>query len=158
MSLPGSDRHGGRAGGARAVLGRARRLSGSMVAAALLLAAAGGFVEPRGIAPVVGSAAALAGLVSPLIGYRLFTWSRERIAPGTSHEKACSAFVRATLLSLAVGEGVALFGILAYWLSAMLAALIGVVTLVILAGAIWPTPERLEAFLDAAAPADGDGP
>jgi len=38
----------------------------------------------------------------------------------------------------------------AYWLSAVLAALIGVVTQVILVGVVWPTPERLESFLDAA--------
>lgn len=155
MSHPAPDRTGGRAERERAVLQRARRLSASMAAAALLLAAASSLIEPRGLFPVLGAAAALAGLVSPLIGYRLLAWFRERSGPGASHEAGCAEFLRATILSLAVGEGVALFGIVAYWLSAVLAALIGVVTLVILAGAIWPTPERLEAFLEAGAAAPG---
>lgn len=142
----------------RAVLQRARLLSGAMAAGALALAAATGLAEPRPAVPVLGSAAALAGLVSPLIGYRLFAWLRERVPPGASHAERCAGFLRATLLSVAAGESVALFGIVAYWLSSALAALIGVVTLVILAGAVWPTPERLESFLHAAAPAGGETP
>jgi hypothetical protein len=141
-----------------AVLRQARLLSGATAAGVLALAAATSLVETRPALPVLGSAAALAGLVSPLIGYRLFAWLRERVPPGASHAERCAGFLRATLLSVAAGGSVALFGIVAYWLSAALAALIGVVTLVILVGAVWPTPERLDSFLDAAAPAAGGAP
>lgn len=141
-----------------AVLRQARLLCGAMAAGVLALAAATSLVEPRPAFPVLGSAAALAGLVSPLIGYRLLAWLRERVPPGASHAERCAGFLRATLLSVAAGESVALFGIVAYWLSAVLAALIGVVTLVILVGAVWPTPEKLDSFLDSAAPAGGATP
>ena len=150
MSGSASEREG-------AALLRARVVAGSLVAGVLALAAATSLVETGRTLPHLGSVAALAGLVSPLIGFRLFAWLRERVPPGASHAERCSAFQRATLLALGVGEGTALFGLAAYWLSARPGALIGVVTLVILAGALWPTPERLESFLEAARPAGGDG-
>ena len=44
--------------------------------------------------------------------------------------------------------GIALFGIVAYLLSGAFAALVGVATHMILIGAVWPTPGKLESFLD----------
>jgi len=141
-----------------AVLLRARVLAASLAAGALALAAASGFATTGQAQTHLGSVAALSGLVSPLIGFRLFAWLRERVPPDSSHSARCSAFLRATLLALGVGEGVALFGIVAYWLDAGPGALIGVVTLVILVGALWPGPERLQTFLEAAEAENGATP
>ena len=93
--------------------------------------------------------AALIGLVGLLIGFRLYHWFRDRIAPEASEQARHAAFLRATVASLAVTEAAALFGIVVYWFSGTPFALVGVVTHVILVGAVWPTPERLEVFLDA---------
>ena len=150
MSLPAAGRPDEAREEERAVLRRAVRVAGSLAAGVLALAAASGFIESRSDFPALGSLAALAGLVSPVIGYRLYAWLRERVPPGASHAVRCAGFLRATALSLAVGGTVALFGIVAYGLSSVFAALIGVVTHMILVGAVWPTPERLETFLDAA--------
>jgi hypothetical protein len=139
-----------------AVLAKARTLVASSTGAVLILAAASGLVEPGTSVPALGPPAALAGLVSPLLGYRLFALLRERTGPGAGHAARCDRFLRATLFSVAVGAGVALFGIVAFWLSSVVAALIGVVTLVILVGALWPTEEKLEGFFDDAATSAGE--
>lgn len=134
----------------RAVLRRASRVAGALAVGVLALAGASGFMGLRSDFPALGSLAALTGLVSPVIGYRLYAWLRERIPAGASHAARCAGFLRATELALAVGAGIALFGIVAYCLSAVFAALIGVVTHMILVGAVWPTPERLETFFHVA--------
>ena len=51
-------------------------------------------------------------------------------------------------MALGLTEGIALFGLVVFMLSAGLPALIGTATHVLLAGAIWPTAERLEAFTE----------
>ena len=154
MSRPGPDRPRENLAREEAMLRQARLFAGALAGGVLVLAAATSLAEPRPLVPFLGFVAGLTGLVSPVIGYRIFSWLRERLPPGATHEERCAAFLRATLLSVGVGESAALFGIVAYWLSAAPAALVGVVTLVILVGATWPTPERLESFLvDAAEPA-----
>lgn len=155
MNRPANERHGERLERELQALKQARRFAGALAAGVLVLAGASGFVGARPVFPSLGAAAALAGLISPVIGYRLYAWLRERYPAEASHVERCAGFVRATLLSLAVSESVALFGIFAYWFSAALPALIGVVTHVILVGAVWPTDERLEAFLDGAAASPG---
>ena len=131
----------------RAALRQARLVAVALVAGILLLTAFSGIVRISPRMPAIASLAALLGIISPLIGYRLYAWLRERDRPGSSHEIRCQTFVSAAVLALAVTEGVALFGVIAYWLTSEPQALIGVVTHVILVGALWPTPERLENFL-----------
>ena len=135
----------------RAALRGRARVAGSLAVGVLARGRRDAVIEPRIRRP--GSLGSRRprwpGLVSPVIGYRLYAWSRERMPPGRVAPRAAPTFLRATSLALAVTEGVALFGIVALLGSApLLAALIGVVTHVILAGAVWPTPERLESFLE----------
>ena len=54
----------------------------------------------------------------------------------------------ATVTALGVTEVAGLFGVVAYILSGRLIALSGVLTHIILAGAIWPSRERYDAFVD----------
>jgi len=99
--------------------------------------------------------AALAGLISPVIAYRLYSVLGARLSPDTALGVRCEAFQRVTVIALSVTAGVALFGILTYGLSADPAALTGVATHLLLSGAIWPSRVRLESFLDSGPPWGG---
>jgi hypothetical protein len=101
--------------------------------------------------------AALLGLISPVIGYRLYLWSRERVPAGEKTEARCDRFLRATILALAVTEGVALFGVVAFMVGGGPFALVGVLTHLLLTGALWPSDEKLARFLesDGSSPASG---
>lgn len=131
----------------QATLRQARLIAGALAAGVLLLTALSGVVRISPSLPAIASLAALLGIVSPLVGFRLYAWLREREPARASHAVRCATFLRATILALVVTEGVAMFGIVAYWLTSEPQALIGVVTHIILVGAVWPTPERLESFL-----------
>jgi hypothetical protein len=130
-----------------------RAIATVLVATVLALAAVALWLSPDGteyeriVVPV-----ALAGLVSPVIGYRLYFRVGMRTRPDADVESRCGAFQAATVVALAVTDGVALLGIVTYMLSADLAAMTGVVTHVLLTGAIWPTRVRLEGFCEAGAP------
>jgi protein-S-isoprenylcysteine O-methyltransferase Ste14 len=90
--------------------------------------------------------AALAGLVALAIGYRLYRSMLARIAPG-AHADARRAVLRtATIASLSVTESTALFGAVAFYFSREPFALAGLVSHLILAGAVWPTCGRLDAM------------
>ncbi len=91
--------------------------------------------------------AALAGLIAPVIGYRVYLRVRERSPDGADAQGRCAAFVRATLVALALTETVALFGIVVFLLSGARLALSGVAAHVLLTGAIWPSRARLDVFL-----------
>ena len=125
----------------------ARFVAGGLAAGALILTALVGLVAGpvrfEGLTPP----AALLGLVSPVIGYRLYALLAERVSPTADAGACCQAFSRATVVALSVTDVIALFGIVAFALSGKPAALIGVLTHVILTGAIWPSEERLETFL-----------
>ncbi|HKQ59810.1 MAG TPA: hypothetical protein VJS92_00920 [Candidatus Polarisedimenticolaceae bacterium] len=96
------------------------------------------------------STTALFGILSPVLGYRLYGWVRERAAAAGLAEK-CRAFVRAHALALGLSEGCALLGLVAFVLSRHPAALLGVATHAVLCGALWPGRERLEGYLGDAA-------
>ena len=132
-----------------ATLKRTRLLATAMAAGVLLLTAVSGVVSIPPVTRALAAPAALLGIVSPLLGFRLFAWLRERAATETSHATHCAAFLRATLLALSVTEAAAIFGVISFWMSGRIESLIGVVMHVILSGALWPTPEKLEAFLSA---------
>ena len=127
---------------------QARVLVGALVAGPLVGMAAIGLFDPPARVAALVAPASLLGLVSPVIGYRLYHLLRERIPVDAGVEMRCRAYVRANLAALAVTEGAALFGLVAYSLSSELFTLVGVGAHVLLAGAIWPSPERLELFLE----------
>jgi len=130
-------------------LARSRLIAGGSVVGVLLVAAVGSLFDPgrrlESIAPTVG----LLGIVSPVIAYRLYLWEKERIPPQADSTRRARGFVRATLIAVSVSESIALSGVVAYVLSGRIVALLGVLTMVLLVGAIWPTSERLESFSSA---------
>ena len=95
-----------------------------------------------------GSSWASAGLVSPVIAYRLYSLLGAKTPRDAALGVRCKAFQRVTVVALSVTAGAALFSIVTYAMSSDLAAMTGVVTHVLLSGAIWPSRVRLESYLD----------
>ncbi len=120
----------------------------AMTGGVLILTVISGFLEPFVVElQYLVAPAALLGLISPIIGYRLYVRMRDRIPVDADDNFRRQRFLMATVLAAAITESVALFGVLAFMLSSGFAGLIGVVTHVILVGAIWPTWERLATFM-----------
>lgn len=127
---------------------QAQLIVGVILASALAIAAVAVSIGPQAHVPAAVLPVALAGLVSPVIGFRLPLWLRDRMEPATPIDRRCGAYVRATLLGVAVGEVAAILGVAGYTLSGEPIALVGVATLVLLTGAIWPSEERIRAFVE----------
>lgn len=110
-----------------------------VLAAAAIVAAVGPRHVPvgPGLAPVAG----LVGLIAPVVGYRSYLYLGE-----TSRRPLGPRFVAATALGVGVTGAAAVLGVVAFYLSSRLPALIGLVTHVMLTGAIWPSDWRLDAF------------
>jgi hypothetical protein len=141
----------------REVLRSSRVVAGLGVAVPLVLAAASGLL-PR----VDGSAAlvipsAVAGAAGPVVGYRLYQLQRERLPRAAAEADCRRAFLRATVLALGITEGAALLGIVVHGMTGELLALIGLFMHVLLAGALWPTEEKLQGFLTAASASGAEG-
>lgn len=126
-----------------------RSAAAGLAFSTLLLAALSGFLPIEHVAGVVFLAGpvALAGLVSPVVGYRLFLWRRERLDASADPDVRCAGYMQATILSLSITEGIALLGIVVFLLTGRAFPLVGVVTHTLLTGAIWPSRERVEAWL-----------
>ena len=94
---------------------------------------------------VLAPPAALLGLVSPVIGYRLYLWQRDRRSESSDR---CAAYLRAVIVALAITEGIALLGIVIYLSTGRSFPLVGVLTHILLTGAIWPTREKIESWIE----------
>ncbi|MCP3982531.1 MAG: hypothetical protein GY716_24795 [bacterium] len=92
--------------------------------------------------------AMLLGLVSPVLGYRTYLYLRDRPAAETDPAARVRVFEQANLAASGLATSIAALGWIAFTLSGRPEALAGVATQVIVAGAVWPTPERLEGFLE----------
>jgi hypothetical protein len=133
-----------------------RTVAAVLLAAVLALAAIAIRMRPgTGALRLLVVPAALAGLVAPVIAYRLYSRVGARAAPEADIGARCGAFQQATVIALAVTGGAALFGIVTYVTSSDLAVMTGVATHVLLTGAIWPTRVRLESFLESGPPRGG---
>jgi len=124
--------------GAERALRSARTAAAILVAAPVVLVAVAAAVPLEPSAPSLATPAVLAGLLAPALGFHLYRRMQEA---GTGR------FVRATIVSLACTEAGATLGVVAFLLSREPLALVGVAMHVLLAGAIWPSRERLESFL-----------
>ena len=133
----------------RSAVRRARTIAGALVAGVLLLTAVSALLRPSAALGVLVVPAAALGAISPAIGYRLYLLLRERIPAEAPTWERRAVYVRAVVLSLAVTEAAALFGALVFGLTSDPIALLGPLMHVLLAGAIWPSLERLEGFLTA---------
>jgi len=151
------DAPGPQAPDSRSVLVTARLVAGGLAAGVLILTVLAGLVASPVRLEWLAPPAALLGLVSPVIGYRLYALLAERVSPTEDAGARRGAFLRATVVALSVADGVAVFGIVAFALSGKPMALIGVLTHVILTGAIWPSEERLETFLESRRTTAGGG-
>jgi hypothetical protein len=120
---------------------------GAITAGVLVFTIVAAFVNLSTELRYLMAPSALLGILSPIIGYRLYLSFHGNLPPEAALEQRCRRFFMATLIPLAVTEGIALFGLVSFMLCGEFACLIGVATHVILAAAIWPTPERLEQFL-----------
>jgi hypothetical protein len=131
----------------RATLIRSSIVIGAITVGPLLITIVSAFVRFSSELQYLVAPAALLGIVSPVIGFRVHLGLKRRVPPDAGLEQRCQRFFTATIMPLAVTESIALFGVVAFMLSGAPASLIGVLTHVILAAAIWPTPERLEHFM-----------
>lgn len=131
-----------------AVVNQARVIVAVLVLGVLVLTALSGlFPRSQGLGFLVVPAAII-GVVSPVIGYRAYHYLRERIPPEAATQRRTQTFLRANIVALGVTEGAALVGVVVHALTGSLLALLGVGMHVLLAGAIWPSSEKLEAFVD----------
>jgi hypothetical protein len=131
----------------RKTLATAGIIVAALTAGVLMITVVAGLVDISAGLEILVPPAALLGLISPVVAYRLYLRMRERIPADADAHFRCHRFLTATVLAVAITESIALFGVVAFMLGGGYAALIGVVTHVILVGAIWPTRERLETFL-----------
>jgi F0F1-type ATP synthase membrane subunit c/vacuolar-type H+-ATPase subunit K len=131
----------------------ARLVTTGLLAGVVVLGAVALRLAPLGEPlPALVVAAALAGLVSPLVAWRVHRALLARVAAAPDADSRCAAFLRSTIVALAVAEGAALFGLVVYLMSADPAALTGVVTFVLVAGALWPRRSFLETLATPGAP------
>jgi len=120
---------------------------GAIAVGPLIITIVSAFVRFSSELQYLAAPTALLGIVSPVIGFRIYLAMKRRIPPEAGLEQRCQRFFTATIAPLAVTDGIALIGVVAFMLSGAPACLIGVLTHVILAAAIWPTQERLEQFM-----------
>ena len=85
-------------------LRRTRYVVISAVSAVLLATAAIALLPASSRWAGLAPPAMLVGLVSPVIGYRLYLWQRERAASREGMKERCRAYFRATVTSLAAAE------------------------------------------------------
>jgi hypothetical protein len=119
----------------------------AMTAGVLLLTVISGFLDVASGLEFIVAPAVLLGLLSPVVGYRLYCRMRERLPREADDAYRCRRFLAATIIAAGISESIAILGIAAFLLSGSFAGLVGVVTHVILVGAIWPSQEKLAAFL-----------
>jgi len=137
-------------------LNTSRMLVGGMTVGLLAIAGASRLIQPTGGLRLLVGPAGLLGLVSLVIGYRLYCLLKSRVPPDADTAVRCGVYLRANILAMAVTEGVGLLGVIVHADTGEWPALIGVVTHVILAGAIWPSREGLELFLNPGAASSGE--
>jgi hypothetical protein len=104
------------------------------------------FISQEGGPEIMVTIAVLAGLVAPVAGYRIYRRIWERRPDG--EQEASAAFLRANIIALAIAEGASLFGAVTYLLTGNPLTCTGLITQVLLTGAIWPNEQRMRSFLE----------
>ena len=115
----------------------------ALVSGVVVLAGLAGFIEFEPI-PVAASASlplGLAGLISLVIGWRVYA-AMSQPAEGAEVEDHLARYSVALIASLAITEGVAFLGVVCYMLGGEIVAMTGVVAHVMLTGVLWPTAEK----------------
>jgi hypothetical protein len=133
----------------QSALARARFLATGLSAGLLALLAISRLIDRSSSASGLAAPVALAGIISPVVAYRLYAWVQSSLRPEAGLRERCGAFLKANIIAFSVTAGVGLCGVVVFVFSGSIQALIGVVTHVIVAGALWPIPERMDRFLEA---------
>ena len=130
-----------------ATLRQARLIVGALVGGVLILTALSGWMpRSEGLEGLVVPAAVV-GAASPVVGFRLYQLLRDRLPPEATASRRRETFLRANVVAFAITEGAALFGVIVHALTGAPLALIGVGMHVLLAGALWPSAEKLAGFM-----------
>jgi hypothetical protein len=125
---------------------RARLPAASLLSGVLVVWVAVYLVPGEPARAAWAGAASLLGLVSPVIGYRLYGWLESRVSPGTGPAGIDRAWIRATVYALAVTGAAALLCAIAFLLTRDPTTHLGPAMHVLLTGALWPSSERRNAF------------
>jgi len=133
----------------QATIARNRLIVAALAAGLLSLAAVSGFVglDPVSFADRLSLPVGLAGLIMLVVGWRVYVSTGERACEIDDVAAGCARYTTALLIALALTEGVAFVGIVAYMLGAGIVALTGVLTHVLLTGVLWPADEKIRPFL-----------
>ncbi len=132
--MAGSDR-------ARA-LSTARLIAAVLGAGPLLLAAVARLLPSGEGGSWLVVPAGVLGLAAPAVAWRVQARVREAATGGADGGRR--AYLRSVVVGLAVTEGTALLGVMAWLLSGEVPALIGLPMHLLMVGALWPTEERLQ--------------
>lgn len=137
----------------QATLQRNRLMLAALAAGVLFLAGVSGFVElgPVDFADSFSFPVGLLGLIMLVVGWRVYVTMGERASEIEDVSIGCARYTTALLIALALTEGAAFLGIVAYTLGAGILALTGVLTHVLLTGILWPAAENIRPFLGRAA-------
>ena len=134
------------------VTARARLLAASLLSGVLIVWLAVHLVPGEPARAAWAGAASLLGLVSPVIGYRVYGWLGSRVPSGTAPASIDRAWVRATVGALVVTESAALLCAIAFLSTRDPTTYLGPAMHVLLTGALWPSAERRNAFASAPGP------
>ena len=130
-------------------LTRSRLMVAALAGGVLFLTAVSGFIDfgLSDFADRLALPVALSGLVILPVSWQIYGSMRERAADVTDLATGYKRYGTAVLTALALTEGVAFLGIVAYMLGAEILALTGALTHVLLTGVLWPTAEKIRPFL-----------
>ncbi len=128
-----------------------RTLAVGLVAGVLLLTLLAGLYDLSIGFTALTAPAALLGLVNPVLGYRIHVRQWQRIPADAQAADRRACYLRSIVLPLAVSEGVATLGVVSFALGGGAFSLVGVLTHLLLTGALWPSADRLSRFLDSGA-------
>jgi hypothetical protein len=133
--------------GAEETLRTARTVVAVLSAAPVLLGAIAAAVPLEPSLGSLATPAVLAGIVAPAAGFHLYRKLQQAASREADVRGRAAAFVRATVLALACTEAAATFGVVAFLLSREPVCLLAIALHLLLAGAVWPSRERLESFV-----------
>jgi hypothetical protein len=129
-------------------LSTARALAAVLAAGPVLLTALAPLVPPsQGWSRLVVPVGVL-GIVAPALAWRLQARIRESVAGGAAAGRR--AYLRSLVLGLGVTEAAALLGVGVWLLAREVPALVGLPMHLVMAAALWPTEQRLQAAEEAA--------
>jgi hypothetical protein len=128
------------------VIGKGRALALALFAGQAVLWAVIHVIDTDTVSRLLVGPSVLAGLVAPVVAYRVYLKIGSGVPPDASHDAVAAAYLRAILIALAITEATSLLCAVAFLLSGDRMTYVGPAMHLILTGAIWPREERFESF------------